>query len=82
MMGAKKQMLGKRKDVVKSEISDKWIKFILDDDFPMLDAIKWCQENCQQRFHIKKKPHTMWSFKPKASFQNEIDAMAFKLRWL
>ncbi len=62
----------------------KWIRIILPKDLSVEEAREWCEENCLDRFRVRKpKSKFEWGWRtPFASFQNEIDAMAFRLRWL
>ena len=66
-------------------MNKKWIRFTLSDNFELKEIRAWCEENCRYKFRVRR-PQTatghsyLWK-KPYASFQSEIDALAFKMRW-
>ncbi len=73
----------------------KWIRFELSPEIDLNEARKWCKENCEGRYKISN-PEKGYGFTSSiifseaiqqrgpgaAKFNKEIDAMAFKLRWI
>jgi len=52
---------------------------------PVHEELIWCAENCERRFyrdHTPPKHLKKYSDLDVMRFEKEIDAMAFKLRWL
>lgn len=65
----------------------KWTNYTLPDQLSVEEARQWCEENCHGRFSIRiskrKLVLSYYSWKPpRIKFQFEVDAMAFKLRWI
>lgn len=69
-------------------MNKKWIRLTLSDGlgFRLKEVRAWCEENCRYKFRVRRPQIAtgcsyLWK-KPYATFQEEIDAMAFKMRWL
>lgn len=67
-------------------MNKKWIiRLILPSNFMLKEARDWCKENCRYGFKVRLPQagrFTTLHKKPYVAFQSEIDAMAFKLRWM
>ena len=67
-------------------MNKKWIRLTLSDGLRLKEVRTWCEENCRYKFRVRKPQiATGYSYlwkKPYATFQEEMDAMAFKMRWL
>jgi len=67
-------------------MNKKWIRITLSDNLKLKEVRAWCEENCRHKFRVRR-PQTdnlqayLWK-KPYATFQEEIDAVGFKMRWL
>ena len=55
-------------------MNNKWIRFTLPNTFSIDEIRKWCELNCKYKFKIKNPKGDI-----KAIFQDESDALAFKL---
>ncbi len=67
-------------------MNKKWIiRLTLPDSLALKETRDWCKENCYHEFKVRLPQagrSTILHKKPYVAFQNEIDAMAFKMRWL
>jgi len=67
-------------------MNKKWIRITLPDNLKLKEVRAWCEENCRYKFRVRrpqsdKEMSYLWK-KPYAIFQSEVDAVAFKMRWL
>ena len=68
-------------------MNKKWIRITLPNNTKLKEVREWCEENCRYKFRVRQPQRDVGSMsylwkKPYATFQNEIDAVAFKLGWL
>ena len=67
-------------------MNKKWIiRLTLPDNVTLKEARDWCKENCRYGVKVrlpKQGRTTIIHKKPYVAFQSEIDAVAFKMRWI
>jgi len=66
-------------------MNKKWIRLTLSDRLRLKEVRVWCEENCRYKFRVRqpRRPRIGILIKKSyAIFEKEIDAMAFKMRWL
>ena len=67
-------------------MNKKWIKYTLPETLEIDEVRAWCKQNCRSRHSIRvpKRKFTYIGYdgKGQAKFQNEQDALLFKLKWL
>ena len=67
-------------------MNKKWIiRLTLPDNVTLKEARDWCKENCRYGVKVRLPQRgrtTIIHKKPYVAFQSEIDAVAFKMRWI